>query len=451
MAFKSINPYNQEVLAEYPALSDKEIDQKLTLAKEAYRIWRKTPNSYRRTRFEALANLLIEKKEELAKLITLEMGKTLGEAVGEIEKCAWLCEFYAAHAETYLRPEQVETDAQKSFVRFDPIGAVLGVMPWNYPFWQVLRYAVPTILAGNVALLKHAPNVPQVARRIEELFDEAGFMEGVFQTLLIFVSDVPDVIKSPIVQAVTLTGSERAGSAVASIAGKQVKKTVLELGGSDPFIVLGDADLEATLDTAIKARFQNAGQSCIAGKRFILVEDIYDQFAEAFQARIDGLIQGDPREAKTQIGPMARLDLANGLKRQLEQSLKEGAKLLTGGTTEGANFQPTLISDVSPGMTAFAEETFGPLAVLVRAANEEEAIFLANQSDLGLGASLWTKDLEKAQHLAADIESGAVFVNGLVRSDPRLPFGGIKKSGYGRELSSYGLREFVNIKTVVIE
>lgn len=451
MAFTSINPYNQEVLAEFPALTDTAIQEKLSIAESAYASWKKTSFSYRRDLFLRMAKVLREKNETYGQTITLEMGKTLGEAKGEVEKCAWLCEFYAEQAEALLQPEWVETEAKKSFVRFDPIGAVLGIMPWNYPFWQVLRYAVPTLMAGNVALLKHAPNVPQVAVQLEELFDEVGFPEGVFQTLLIFVSDVQDVIKSSIVQAVTLTGSERAGSAVAAIAGKQIKKTVLELGGSDPFIVLKDADMDKALDIAVKARFQNAGQSCIAGKRFILVEEVYEPFVEALKQRISALVQGDPMQAATQIGPMARLDLAQGLRKQLTQSMSEGAHVLVGGQVEGANFQPTLISDVSPGMTAFSEETFGPLGVVVRAADEQDAIRLANQSDLGLGASLWTQDVEKAQRLAAEIESGAVFVNGLVRSDPRLPFGGIKKSGYGRELSQYGLREFVNIKTVVIE
>ena len=451
MSFKSINPYNQEVLNEFPALSDREIAAKIALSETAFASWRRTSFAQRRERLLRLRELLVERADGYAKTITSEMGKTLAEAQGEVLKCTTLCDFYAREGEAFLQPEQIPTEMHKSYVRFDPIGAVLGIMPWNYPFWQVLRYAVPAIMAGNVALLKHSPNVPQVATDLEQLFLDAGFPEGVFQSLLIFVSDVQDVIKSSIVQGVTLTGSGRAGSSVASISGKQIKKTVLELGGSDPFIVLADADLEKTLNTAIKARFQNAGQSCIAGKRFIVVDEIFEAFSHAFQERVAALAQGDPMNPSTQVGPMARLDLAQSLKRQLKESLDEGAILLAGGTCEGANFQPTVLTHVVPGMTAFYEETFGPLAALVRASDDRNAISLANQSEYGLGASLWTQDLDRAQQLAAEIDSGAVFVNGLVRSDPRLPFGGIKKSGYGRELSGYGIREFVNVKTVVIE
>ena len=451
MAFKSINPYNQEVLAEFPALADSEIAAKLALAESAYAHWRKSDFTHRRDLFLTLGNLLTERVDRYARTISLEMGKTLKEAQAEINKCALLCDFYARQGEAFLQPEVIPTESYKSYVRFDPIGAVLGIMPWNYPFWQVLRYAVPTIMAGNVALLKHSPNVPQVAMQLEQLFQDAGFPEGVFQSLLIFVSDVSDVIKSDIVQAVTLTGSGRAGASVASIAGKHIKKTVLELGGSDPFIVLEDADLEKTLEIAINARFQNAGQSCIAGKRFIILENAYEAFVEGMRKKVAALVQGDPMLAETQIGPMARLDLAQSLHRQLKKTLSEGASLLVGGDTEGANFQPTLVQHVAPGMTAFQEETFGPLAVTISATSEAEAIEWANQTPYGLGASIWTQDLDKAQRLAADIDSGAVFVNGLVRSDPRLPFGGVKQSGYGRELSEYGIREFVNVKTVVVE
>ena len=451
MSFKSINPYNQEVLNEFPALSDREIAAKIAIAETSFKSWRRTSYAQRRERLMRLSELLEERADEYAKTITLEMGKTLGEARAEVLKCTSLCDFYGREGEAYLLPEQIPTEMHKSYVRFDPIGAILGIMPWNYPFWQVLRYAVPAIMAGNVVFLKHSPNVPQVATGLEQLFLDAGFPEGVFQSLLIFVSDVQDVIKSSIVQGVTLTGSGRAGSSVASISGKQIKKTVLELGGSDPFIVLADADLEKTLHTAVKARFQNAGQSCIAGKRFIIADEIFEEFSHAFQVRVAALIQGDPMNPATQMGPMARLDLAQSLQRQLKDSLDEGAVLLTGGECKGANFQASVLTHVVPGMTAFYEETFGPLAALIRAADDREAISLANQSEYGLGASLWTQDLDRAQQLAAEIDSGAVFVNGLVRSDPRLPFGGIKKSGYGRELSGYGIREFVNVKTVVVE
>jgi len=451
MSFKSINPYNLEVLEEFPAESDREIASKLDNASTAYRDWRKSDLQRRSDLFIRLSELLTSGRDRYARTMSLEMGKSIREARGEIEKCAWLCKYYAEEGPRFLTPEDKPSDATHSYVRFDPIGAVLGIMPWNYPFWQVFRYAVPALMAGNVTLLKHAPNVPQVARQLERLFLEAGFPEGIFQSLIIFVSDVPDVIGSNIVQGVTLTGSGRAGSSVASIAGKKIKKTVLELGGSDPFVVLTDADLERAAETAVKARMQNAGQSCIAAKRLIVVEDIHDEFTRLFHHKIDALVQGDPLEEKTDIGPMARKDLAQELHRQLQESLDKGAMLITGGSFDDCNVAPTLVNHVGHGMPVIEEETFGPLGVILSVPDEEHAIARANDTIYGLGASIWSQDIDRAQQLAADIEAGAVFINGMVKSDPRLPFGGVKQSGYGRELSSYGIHEFVNIKTVVVE
>ncbi len=451
MSFKSINPYNQEVLEEFSAESDREIAAKLDKASAAYRDWRKTDLQRRSDLFIRLGELLSSGRDRYARTMSLEMGKSIREARGEIEKCAWACKYYAEEGPGFLEPEDKPSDATYSYVRFDPIGAVLGIMPWNYPFWQVFRYAVPALMAGNVTLLKHAPNVPQVARQLEKLFLEAGFPEGVFQSLIIFVSDVADVIGSNIVQGVTLTGSGRAGSSVASIAGKKIKKTVLELGGSDPFIVLADADLEQAAETAVKARMQNAGQSCIAAKRLIVVEEIHDEFTTLIHRKIDALVQGDPLEEKTDVGPMARKDLAQELHRQLQESLDKGAILITGGSFEDCNVAPILVNHVGRGMPVVEEETFGPLGVILSVPDEQHAVARANDTLYGLGASIWSQDIDRAQQLTADIEAGAVFINGMVKSDPRLPFGGIKQSGYGRELSSYGIHEFVNIKTVVVQ
>jgi len=383
--------------------------------------------------------------------MTREMGKPITAAEGEAEKCAWVCDFYSKNAERFLSPEDAETDAAHSFVRYDPIGPVLAVMPWNFPFWQVFRFAAPALMAGNVGLLKHASNVPGCALAIESVFTKAGFPMGAFQTLLVGSKVVEGIIRHPAVRAVTLTGSDPAGRAVASQAGAALKKTVLELGGSDPFIVLADADAEAVASKAAVARTINNGQSCIAAKRFIVEDAVADRFEAAFVKAMAALKVGDPSEKDTDVGPLARRDLMDDLQSQVDRSVRAGAKLALGGKPlEGTGYfyPPTVLTHVEPGMAAFEEETFGPVASVTRAKNTDHALALANASDFGLGASLWTGDPARGEALAAEVEAGAVFVNGIVKSDPRLPFGGVKLSGYGRELSAFGIREFVNIKTV---
>jgi len=448
MQFKSINPYNNEVLQEFDIFPESRWMEMLKKSEEAFQNWKETSFNQRGDLFLSLAHILKEKKGEVGKLMSLEMGKPLKEAEAEAEKCAWVCEYYAENAEKFLNPEEIASSADKSWVRYDPIGAVLAIMPWNFPLWQVMRFAAPSLMAGNVGLLKHAPNVNMCALTIEDMFTDAGFPEGVFQTLIVDIDAVEKIVDHPIVQAVTLTGSDRAGSSVASLAGKHIKKTVLELGGSDPFIILGDANLEEAAKTGTTSRMQNAGQSCIAAKRMIVVESVYDDFIAKLKNEISKISTGDPLVEGTSMGPMARLDLAENLERQLKESLDKGAKLEIGGSRENCVFQPTLISGVTPGMPAFDEETFGPLAVVIKAKDEEEAISLANQTRYGLGASLWTSDLKKAEELSRKINSGGVFINAMVKSDPRLPFGGIRQSGYGRELSHHGIHEFVNAKTV---
>jgi succinate-semialdehyde dehydrogenase/glutarate-semialdehyde dehydrogenase len=384
-------------------------------------------------------------------MITLEMGKPISEAKAEILKCAWVCDYYADHASEFLAPESFETDATKSFVRHDPIGAVFAIMPWNFPFWQVFRFAAPTLIAGNSALLKHAPNVFGCAVFMEEVFIKAGVSEGVFQNLIVHHDETEKIIAHPTVQAVTLTGSERAGSAVAAIAGKYIKKTVLELGGTNAFIVWEDADIDQAVKTAITARMLNCGQSCIAAKRFILMEPIYDTFVAKFIAGVRALKSGNPMDEETQVGPLARKDLADQLNKQVTDSIKLGAKLLLGGTQNNCYHEPTVLGDVKPGMPAFDQESFGPLAAMIKATDIEHAFALSEQSEYGLGVTVCTKDIEKALSYADWVSDGAYFINELVKSDPRLPFGGTKKSGYGRELSKDGILEFVNRKTVYVK
>lgn len=448
-SFKSINPYNQSIIEEFPLLDNASLQKKLELSAKAFKEWKRENFSARSARFNKMAQLLRQNKEAYARIISLEMGKVFHEAIPEIERCANTCEFFANHAEQFLQDQEIKTDAQKSIVVWQPIGTVLAIMPWNFPFWQVLRFAIPTIMAGNVALLKHAPNVCRASLTIESLFREAGFPESVFQSLVVDVDVVEKIIQSDVVQAVTLTGSEYAGSQVAVIAGRNIKKTVLELGGSDPFIVLPDADITAAVATATRSRMQNAGQSCICAKRFIVLEQVKEEFMNAFLQNIKSLRQGDPLKEGITTGPLARLDLAEKLENQMRSSMKAGAVLRTGGERNGCNFTPALLDNVRPGMPAFDEETFGPLACIITVRSEAEAIQYANNSRYGLGASIWSKDIEKANVLSREINSGSVFINALVKSDMRMPFGGVKKSGYGRELSELGIKEFMNAKTIV--
>jgi len=449
--FKSINPYDQSLVAEFELLDNAAIEKKLANASTAFKIWRRKSFTQRGAAMSNITKILLANKEKYARIITTEMGKTITEARAEVEKCAGTCDYYSQHAESFLRDQPVSTEGKRSFVHYQPIGAVLAIMPWNFPLWQVFRFAAPSIMAGNVGLLKHAPNVTQTSLVIEEIFKEAGFPDGVFQSLVIDVDKVEEIIRHNIVQAVTLTGSEYAGSQVAALAGKNIKKSVLELGGSDPFIVLPDADFEKAAKIATQSRMRNAGQSCIAAKRFIVLEKAREEFLYRFQRNIEALRQGNPLDEKTTLSPMARLDLAEKLEKQVKDSIARGAKPLLYGTREGCNYQPVLLENVTPGMPAFDEETFGPLAAIITVKDEADAIAVANNSRYGLGSSIWTTDLQKAESMAKEIEAGAVFINSLMRSDARLSFGGIKKSGYGRELSELGIKEFTNAKTIFIE
>ena len=449
----SINPASAEVLARFDPFTPDEVDHALDQAEDAFIAWRERSFEERAVPMRRLAALLRERADRYGRLITLEMGKPIVEARAELEKCAWGCEHYAEHAARYLADEVITTNARRSLVAFQPLGIILAVMPWNFPFWQVIRFAAPALMAGNSAVLKHASNVPQCALAIEEVFRDAGFPEGLLRTLLLAGSQVEPIIDDPRVRAVTLTGSSDTGSRIAQLAGRALKKTVLELGGSDPFIVLADADLGQAAKIATRARNQNTGQSCIAAKRFIAVESIATDFERRFAAEVAALQVGDPLDTQTQIGPLAREDLRETLERQVRESVGMGARVLTGGgrgDRKGWYYQPTVLADVTENMPVFKEETFGPVAAVVRVRDADEAVRVANDSAYGLGANLWTRDLALGERLARRIESGSVFVNGMVASDPRLPFGGVKRSGYGRELSSYGIKEFVNIQTIWI-
>lgn len=396
-----------------------------------------------------VGEVLLARKQEFAEVITGEMGKPVFESIAEIEKSALNCDFYAEHCEEFLKDRKYATDRYDAVVRYEPLGVILGIMPWNFPFWQVFRFAVPTILAGNTVVVKHASNVPKSAQLIEDIFREAGFEEGTYTNLSLDSKDIEAVLDHPYVKAVSLTGSEKAGSSVASIAGRNIKKSVLELGGSNAFIILDDADLDLILDKAINARYRNAGQSCIAAKRFLVQKGIYDEFLRRFTEKVKALKMGDPFDSETEIGPLARMDLAEDLEKQVDESVKMGAKILCGGNRKEAFYEPTVVTEVTSEMPVFKEETFGPVAVVVKVKSFEEALELSNQSSFGLGVSICTKEVEKYAEKAHLFEEGAVFFNQLVRSDPKLPFGGVKKSGYGRELSSDGIQEFVNTKTIV--
>lgn len=449
----STDPRNGNELARYPYQSDAEIDAALANASRAQNHWRKLPITERVNLLDRLAAVLRADKERLARLITAEMGKPIVEAEAEIEKCALTCEFYAEAAPRFLADEQVETGASQSAIVYDPIGVVLAIMPWNYPFWQVFRFLAPALAAGNGAILKHANNVPQSALAIAEILEQAQAPEGLFATLMIETDKVAGIIADERIAAVTLTGSTEVGAIVAAQAARALKKQVLELGGSDPFIVLADADIAKAAEIAVKARFINVGQSCVNAKRFIVNEAVADQFVSEFVARVENLVVGDPFARETQIGPLARANLRDTLHDQVTRGLAAGGTLRTGGKPvdgDGYWYLPTVIDTVRPGNAVFDEETFGPVAAIVRAASDEEAISLANQTEFGLGAALWTADIERGRALARQIDAGAVFINAMVASDPRIPFGGIKRSGYGRELGYYGIREFTNIKTLWI-
>jgi len=450
---KAINPATGELITDYKEHTDDQVKEILNKVDIEFKKWKQTDFTYRSRLMHKAADVLRKNINNYARTITLEMGKPITESRAEIEKCAWVCEYYANNAELFLTDEIIESDASKSFVAFQPIGTVLAVMPWNFPFWQVFRFAAPALMAGNTGVLKHASNVPGSALKIEEVFQEAGFPENAFRTMLIPARMVEAVITDPRIKAVTLTGSEPAGMQVASIAGRELKKTVLELGGSDPYIVLEDADMPSCVATSANARMLNAGQSCIAAKRFIVVESMLKQFEDMQSGIMSSMKVGDPLQDDTQVGPLARADLLDELHEQVEQSIRKGAKLLCGGKKAeglGAFYLPTVLTNVAKGMKAYDEETFGPVSAIIPVKDTEEAIWVANDSDFGLGGSVWSKNLAQAEDVARQIETGAMFVNGMTKSDPRLPFGGVKRSGYGRELSHYGIREFVNIKTIWI-
>ena len=451
MIFKSTNPYTGQNIAEYTTLTSKALQEKLIASADAFQEWKLTPLAHRTKLIKEAGTVLRQRKEDYAQMITAEMGKPISESRAEIDKCGWVCEYYAAHAEEFLADEVIETEASLSLVRHDPIGAVFAVMPWNFPFWQVFRFAAPTLTAGNVGLLKHASNVFGCAEYIEEVFRKAGFPEAVFQNLIIHHDATEDVISHHAVKAVTLTGSEKAGAAVAQLAGKHIKKSLLELGGSNAFIVLEDADLDLAVTTAVKARMMNTGQSCIAAKRFIILDSVYDEFVLRFIKEVKKLKQGNPALEGTHIGCLALEDLAEELQRKNQASISQGAELLYGGNQQGSYHEPTVLGNVTEGMPAFDEETFGPLAAMVRVSSVEEAIKWSENSKFGLGVSLFTQNKDKVLDYAEKVSDGSLFINELVKSDPRLPFGGTKSSGYGRELSRDGMMEFINRKVVYVK
>ncbi|HHF7365535.1 TPA: NAD-dependent succinate-semialdehyde dehydrogenase [Legionella bozemanae] len=454
MIIQTVNPATEQILQSYDCMNEQDVEKKLNDSHEAYLEWKKTSFSQRKALMLQLAQLLKTKTDELAHLMATEMGKPITAGRAEINKCAWLCEYFAEHAEEYLSPKVIQTDMKKAKVCYRPLGIVFAIMPWNFPFWQVFRFAVPTLMAGNVAVLKHAPISTGTGNKIEELFLEAGFPAHVFQHVIVDNDGAAKIIEHPHVIAVTLTGSGRAGRAVASHAGKFLKKSVLELGGSDPYVVLEDADLDLAARCIVNSRLSNSGQVCIAAKRIIVLKSIEKELTQRIMEQMDAFKVGNPLDSETKLGPLARSDLRENLQIQVEKSLKQGAKLLVGGiipTGKGFYYPPTLLTQVRPGMPAFDEELFGPVIALITANDEKEALAYANQSQYGLGAAVFTRDLKRGEHIATyDIEAGVCFVNAFVASDPRLPFGGIRESGYGRELSKEGILEFVNTKTIAI-
>jgi succinate-semialdehyde dehydrogenase/glutarate-semialdehyde dehydrogenase len=454
MAITSINPATGKPIRTYDEMTAEAAAGAVVQAHSAWQSWRATPFRQRAPLMKKAASLLRQRKSELSTLMADEMGKPLAQGVGEVEKCASVCDYYADFAESHLAPDVIKTESAKSYVAFEPLGVVLAIMPWNFPLWQVYRFAAPALMAGNAGVLKHASNVPGCALSIEQVFKDAGFPAGLFRTLLIGSREVKGIIEHPLVRAVTLTGSTPAGKAVASQAGAVLKKTVLELGGSDGYLVLADAELESTVTSCVNSRLINAGQSCIAAKRFIVVEPALDAFTSRFVDLMKSKRVGDPLADGTEVGPQARHDLRDALHKQVLASIDGGAKLLLGGEvvkSDGAYYPPTVLTNVKPGMPAYEEELFGPVASIIAARDEDDAVRIANDTVFGLGGAVFTKDLARGERVARRLEAGSTFVNGLVASDPRLPFGGIKESGYGRELGPYGIKEFVNIKTIVVK
>ncbi|XOV93674.1 MAG: NAD-dependent succinate-semialdehyde dehydrogenase [Bacteroidota bacterium] len=452
-SFNTINPATEGKLETYTFYKDSEIEEIINKAYDSWEDWKAVSFSTRSTLLQHLSALLKEQKDELAKEITLEMGKPFAQSVAEIEKCAWVCEYYATNAENFLKPEVIESDASKSYVQFDPIGPVLAIMPWNFPYWQVFRFAAPAVMAGNGCILKHSPNTTGCALTMQKLFEEAGFPRYLFNTLIADIPQIEPIIANDKVAAVTLTGSTRAGKSVAALAGKYLKKTVLELGGSDPYLILADADLDLAAETCVTGRLINSGQSCIAAKRFIVLESIADAFIQRVKGIMESKVMGDPFNENTNIGPMARNDLKESLAKQVAESITKGAQVILGGEgskDRGYYYHPTILTNVKKGMPAYDEELFGPVASIITVKSEEDAIKVANDTNYGLGSAIFSKDITKAEQIAGKIEAGSTFINAFVKSDPRLPFGGVKGSGYGRELSYIGIKEFVNAKTIYI-
>ena len=450
---QSINPYTEEVVEEFPLMTKAELDRAVEISRTAFRAWRGVPVKERAAYVKRMGDHLRKEKRNYAELMTREMGKPIREALAEIEKCAWLCDYCAEQAALFLRPEEIRTEAKRSYVTFEPLGVVLAIMPWNFPFWQVFRFGIPAISAGNCVLLKHAPSVPASALAIEAAFKAAGFPQGVLQTILVDPPDALALLDEDKVDAVTLTGSVRAGSQVGETAGRNIKKVVFELGGSDPFIVLDDADIEKAARTAVTARMINTGQSCIAAKRFIVFSQVAEAFRNAFVTRLQELKMGDPMDEATDVGPLARKDILDNLQEQLRDARAKGAEIIQRGHSfrKGFFFSPAMVLHPKEDMKVLKEEVFGPIAPIIVVNSEDEAVRIANATEYGLGASIWTRDLERAERLAGRIEAGAIAINDMVKSDPRLPFGGVKRSGVGKELSHYGFKEFVNIKSVVVK
>ena len=452
---KSINPATEEEIKNYPDMNENEIEKIVEDSNKTFLEWKDTDFPQRAEKMRKAHDILLKRKDEFAETMTLEMGKPILQSISEVEKCAWVCEYFAENSEKFLTNVEIKTDARKSYVSYRPLGVVLAIMPWNFPFWQVFRFAAPNLMAGNAGILKHASNVSGCALEIEEVFKEAGFPENLFRTIIVPSKQMESVIKNKKIRAVTLTGSVPAGKSVASAAGSVLKKTVLELGGSDPYVILEDADLKSSAETCVSSRLINGGQSCIAAKRFIVVEKIYQKFEDLFVQLMKGKKMGDPFDKANHLGPQASKTLRDDLHEQVEKSIKRGAKLLLGGKIpdgKGAYYPPTVLSNVKKGMPAYDEEIFGPVASLIKVKNEDEAIAVANDTNFGLGAAVFTNDEIKGEKIAeAGLNAGNCFVNAFVKSDPRLPFGGVKESGYGRELSPFGIKEFVNIKTVYIK